>query len=95
MNILIFDTETGGINCNANDILQLSYQVIDSRGFNVIKEVNHFFPWPEDKSRVQRGAIKVNGLTYDYEQNPYTFICHISFIICDGTDNNIQRQPRT
>lgn len=66
MNILIFDTETGGVNCYANDILQLSYQVIDSRSFNVIKEVNHFFPWPEDKSRVQWGAIQVNGLTEEY-----------------------------
>ena len=66
MNILIFDTETGGVNCYANDILQLSYQIIDSRSFNVIKEVNHFFPWPEDKSRVQWGAIQVNGLTEEY-----------------------------
>lgn len=66
MNILIFDTETGGVNCYANDILQLSYQVIDSRSFNVTKEVNHFFPWPEDKSRVQWGAIQVNGLTEEY-----------------------------
>lgn len=66
MNILIFDTETGGVNCYANDILQLSYQVIDSRSFNLIKEVNHFFPWPEDKSRVQWGAIQVNGLTEEY-----------------------------
>lgn len=66
MNILIFDTETGGVNCYANDILQLSYQVIDSRSFNVTKEVNHFFPWPEDKSRVQWSAIQVNGLTEEY-----------------------------
>ena len=66
MNILIFDTETGGVNCYANDILQLSYQVIDSRSFNVIKEVNHFFPWPVDESRVQWGAIQVNGLTEEY-----------------------------
>lgn len=66
MNILIFDTETGGVNCYANDILQLSYQVIDSRNFKILKEVNHFFPWPEDKSRVQWGAIQVNGLTEEY-----------------------------
>lgn len=66
MNILIFDTETGGINCQMNDILQLSYQVIDSKSQKVLKEVNHFFPWPEDKSRVQWGAIQVNGLTEQY-----------------------------
>lgn len=66
MNILIFDTETGGISCQYNDILQLSYQVIDSKTHRVIREVNHFFPWPEDKSRVQWGAIQVNGLTEEY-----------------------------
>lgn len=66
MNILIFDTETGGVNCYANDILQLSYQVIDRKTFKVLKEVDHFFPWPEDKSRVQWGAIQVNGLTEEY-----------------------------
>lgn len=63
MKILIFDTETGGVNCIANDILQLSYQVIDSSSMAILKEVNHFFPWPEDKTRVEEGAINVNGLT--------------------------------
>lgn len=29
MKILIFDTETGGLNPYRNDILQLSFQVID------------------------------------------------------------------
>ena len=43
MRILIFDTETGGVNAEENDILQLSYQVIDGRTFDVVKEVNHFF----------------------------------------------------
>lgn len=63
MSILIFDTETGGVNCEANDILQLSYQIIDSNNFSVVREANYYFPWPEDKSRVQPGAIQVNGLT--------------------------------
>lgn len=66
MNILIFDTETGGINCQMNDILQLSYQVIESDSFRVVKEVNHYFPWPEDKRRVTWGAIQVNGLTEEF-----------------------------
>ena len=66
MRILIFDTETGGINAWANDILQLSYQVIDGSTFQVLKEVNRYFPWPEDKYRVQWGAIQVNGLTEEY-----------------------------
>lgn len=63
MKILIFDTETGGVSPIENDILQLSYQVIDIESREVLKEVNHYFPWPEDKWRVQPGAIAVNGLT--------------------------------
>lgn len=66
MKILIFDTETGGVNAYANDILQLSYQIIDGNTFQLIKETNHYFPWPADKSRVQWGAIQVNGLTEQF-----------------------------
>ena len=63
MRILIFDTETGGTNPYYNDILQLSYQIIDGETFHVVREANYYFPWPEDKRRVQWGAILVNGLT--------------------------------
>lgn len=66
MRILIFDTETGGLNPYANDILQLSFQIIEGKPFRVIREVNHYFPWPENKSRVQWGAIQVNGLTEEF-----------------------------
>ena len=66
MKILIFDTETGGINPLYNDILQLSYQIVNLNTRTVEKEVNHYFPWPEDKRRVQWGAIQVNGLTEAY-----------------------------
>lgn len=66
MKILIFDTETGGINPEQNDILQLSYQVVDCATREVLKEVNHYFPWPEEKWRVQPGAICVNGLTEEF-----------------------------
>jgi len=66
MKILIFDTETGGVVAQENDILQLSYQVIDYSTQKVLKEVDKFFPWPEYKSRVQQGAINVNGLTEEY-----------------------------
>ena len=66
MKILIFDTETGGLDAWRNDILQLSYQVIDGRSFRKVKEVNCYFPWPEDKSRVEWGAIQVNGLTEEF-----------------------------
>lgn len=66
MKILIFDTETGGVDADANDILQLSYQIIDYGTQKVLKAVDKFFHWPEDKSRVQSGAIQVNGLTEEY-----------------------------
>lgn len=66
MYILIFDTETGGVNAEENDILQLSYQVYDTTAQKTIKAIDRFFPWPEDKSRVTERAIEVNGLTEEY-----------------------------
>jgi len=66
MKILVFDTETGGLNPFENDILQLSYQIVDLEKKDVVKSVDRFFPWPDDKSRVCWGAIKVNGLTEEY-----------------------------
>ena len=44
MRILIFDTETGGTNPYANDILQLSFQIVDGNTFQTIREVNYYFP---------------------------------------------------
>lgn len=66
MNILIFDTETGGISPEQNDVLQLSYQIIDYATQSVQKKVNHYFPWPDDKYRVCWQAIEVNGLTEEF-----------------------------
>lgn len=66
MKILIFDTETGGLNAYRNDILQLSFQVIDGETFHTLLESNYYFPWPEDKRRVEWGAILVNGLTEEF-----------------------------
>ena len=63
MRILIFDTETSGLDPQWNVILQLSYQIVDSDSWATIKTVNHFFSWPEDKTRVSMEAINVNGLT--------------------------------
>ena len=63
MRILIFDTETSGLNPQWNVILQLSYQIVDSDSWTVQKTVNHYFSWPENKARVSSDAIKVNGLT--------------------------------
>ena len=63
MRILFFDTETSGLNPQWNVILQLSYQIVDSDSWATKKTVNHYFAWPEDKSRVTQEAINVNGLT--------------------------------
>lgn len=63
MRILVFDTETSGLNPQWNVILQLSYQIVDSDSWTTQKAVNHYFSWPEDKSRVTQEAINVNGLT--------------------------------
>lgn len=63
MKILIFDTETSGLDPQWNVILQLSYQIVDSETWQTLKTVNHYFPWPEERSRVNERAIEVNGLT--------------------------------
>ena len=63
MRILIFDTETSGLDPQWNVILQLSYQIVDSDSWATIKTVNHYFAWPENKARVTQEAINVNGLT--------------------------------
>lgn len=63
MRILIFDTETSGLNPQWNVILQLSYQIVDSDSWITRKTVNHYFSWPENKARVTLEAITVNGLS--------------------------------
>lgn len=63
MKILVFDTETSGLNPQWNVILQLSYQIVETDTWASIKTVNHYFAWPEEKSRVSPDAIRVNGLT--------------------------------
>ena len=60
--IVVFDTETSGLDADYNVILSLSWQVLDGN-LNKIAEESRFFDWPKDRSRVERGAIEVNGLT--------------------------------
>ncbi len=66
MKILIFDTETSGLNPGWNVILQLSYQIVDTETWYSDKVVNHYFPWPENKYRVSEEAICVNGLSEEF-----------------------------
>lgn len=63
MRMLIFDTETSGLDPQWNVILQLSYQIVDSDSWATIKTVNYYFAWPDNKARVTIEAINVNGLT--------------------------------
>ena len=66
MKVLIFDTETSGLDAGYNVILQLSYQIVETSDWRILKEVNHYFAWPENESRVSAEAIQVNGLTKEY-----------------------------
>lgn len=66
MKVLIFDTETTGLDAGYNVILQLSYQIVETENWSIIKEVCHYFPWPENEWRVSQEAIAVNGLTKEF-----------------------------
>lgn len=66
--ILIYDIETSGINPYYNSILQLSYQIVEFKKWRVTKSVNHYFQWPEDKTRVDWEAIEVNNLSWAFLQ---------------------------
>lgn len=68
MNIMFFDTETGGKYANEFDLLQLSYQIVSYPGFDVIKQQNFYFRREREASSE---AIAINGLTdaFLYEQD--------------------------
>lgn len=63
---MIFDTETSGLTSGFNVILQLSYQIVDLTNWEIIKEVNHFFNWPDEDYKVEPEAIFVNGLSQEF-----------------------------
>lgn len=60
--IIVFDTETTGLYSDSNDMIQLSYQIINFNNWKILKKVNHYFPLPEDRSRVDWDAIPIDRL---------------------------------
>jgi len=60
--IVVFDTETSGVNAGTNVILSLSWQVLNNK-LQKISEKTHYFDWPSDERRITDKAICVNGLT--------------------------------
>ena len=60
--IVVFDTETSGLNAGTNVILSLSWQVLNNK-LQKISEKTHYFDWPSDERRITDEAICVNGLT--------------------------------
>lgn len=63
MIILIFDTETSGLYPEWNKMLQLSWQLVDTRKhWKILSKQNFYFRHP-GKDRVSKRAIRVNGLT--------------------------------
>ncbi len=64
--ILFFDTETSDLNPRVSEILQLSYIIVDGSTWNVLKETNFYFAYPEEEWCVSPKAIEVNHLTKEF-----------------------------
>lgn len=62
MKILFFDCETSGLSAGWNKMLQLSWQLVDTKHWKILSKQNFFFKQPGAR-RVERDAIRVNGLT--------------------------------
>lgn len=69
---LVFDVETTGLDDLFNDMLSLSFQLVEFKRFpdesedfvtEVVERGDFYFDWPEDASRVTADAIAINGLT--------------------------------
>lgn len=61
--IIIFDTETTGLSKDDNDILSISWQIVDTKTWEVSSSGNIYFQWPEEIERVSIKAIEINKLT--------------------------------
>lgn len=59
---LIFDTETTGLSYADNDILSLSWQVINFHSWEKLSEGNVYFDWVSEE-RVNTIAVRTHGLT--------------------------------
>jgi DNA polymerase III alpha subunit (gram-positive type) len=60
--IVVFDTETSGLNAGTHVILSISWQVLDNK-LRKISEKTYYFDWPSDERRITDETIYVNGLT--------------------------------
>lgn len=63
MKIMFLDTETSGKEATKDDILQLSYQIVDYPSFNRVKQRNFYFQRMRPASAE---SIGVNGLTDEF-----------------------------
>lgn len=62
---LIFDTETTGLSVANNDVLSLSWQIVNLHSWVKLCEGNVYFDWVSDE-RVSPTAIRINGLTKEH-----------------------------
>ena len=62
MKLLFYECETSGLTPAWNKMLQLSWQLVDTKHWKVLSRQNFYFKQP-GKDRVEQGAIRVNGLT--------------------------------
>lgn len=60
--VLIFDTETTGLSSVDNDILSLSWQVVNLHTWEKLSDGNVYFDWVSEE-RVNPIAVRTNGLT--------------------------------
>ena len=60
--VLIFDTETTGLSSVDNDILSLSWQVVNLHTWEKLSDGNVYFDWVSEE-RINPIAIRTNGLT--------------------------------